>query len=132
MHLPNALGGNVEYSGFAYYASAVHGTVEHGQEIMSILRRMSMTNRRTRTGKVSSRLPFSYFGSVSKVAVVAFCTRTNTFARGFIKCTNAPVNKAVCKAGNGYWSFVCYKDDGRVLFKQNGCDFFTEYNETNK
>lgn len=64
---------------------------------------------------------------MSNVAAVAFFPRSNTTAWAVINSTDAPVNKADGEASNGYRSFVCYKDNGRILFKQNGSDFSTEY-----
>ena len=58
---------------------------------------------------------------------VGFYADTNTTFWVFINSTNARVNAAVGEASNGYRSFVCYADDGRLLCKQNGTDFYTNY-----
>lgn len=130
IHLMNALDGTAESSGFAYYASAVHGNNgaqpdDYANTTVNVYAEWENQNR---TGKLTPQfISFSYFGRVSNAASVVLFTRTNTFVWSFINSTNAPVNKAVGEASNGYRSFVCYKDNCRSLFKQNGSDFYTEY-----
>ncbi|KAM0799160.1 hypothetical protein BDR22DRAFT_822766 [Usnea florida] len=108
IHLVNALDGTAEYSGFAWYASAIDGN--NGSQPNDY-----------------ANITAGVYAEWENQNRTAFFPRSNILAWAFINSTNAPVNKADGEASNGYRSFVCYKDDGRLLFKQNGSDFSTEY-----
>lgn len=61
------------------------------------------------------------------MAVAGVFEDSNTRFWVYINSTNALVNEAVGEASNDYRTFVAYKDDDRLLFKQNGSEFFTIY-----
>ena len=126
----NALGGSFESSGFAYYKSAVQGNngSQPDDYANATVNMYAEWEDQNRTGTLTLQaLAVSYSDCVSEAAFAVLFTRTNTFVWSFINSTNAPVNKVTGEASNGYRCFFCYKDDGRVLFKQNGSDYRTEY-----
>ena len=61
------------------------------------------------------------------VAVLGYFTHVITKFWVFINSTSATVNAAVGEGNNGYRSFTAYKDDGRLLYEQNGSEFFGIY-----
>ena len=75
--------------------------------------------------------PFLYHvhfvGVCLTVAVSGYFPDTNTTFWVFVNSTSVPVNAAVGEASNEYRGFTCYKDDGRLLYKQNGSNFFGIY-----
>lgn len=54
-------------------------------------------------------------------------TNTKWWAFTNATATNAQVNATVGEAGNGERSFVCYKDNGRILYALNDIYFYSFY-----
>ena len=72
-----------------------------------------------------------FFGGdlASNEAVTGNSTVTNTEWWAFVNVT-APtmqVNATVGQAGNGERSFICYKDNGRMLYALNAVYFHSIY-----
>lgn len=59
--------------------------------------------------------------------MVGTFTDTNTTFWVYINTTDAPVNAAVGEASNEYRTFIAYKDDGRLLYRNNECEYFSCY-----
>ena len=129
VHLVNSLKGTKRGSGYAYFADAEDG--ENGAQpdgyAIATVGMYAQWENQNRTGKRT--LYFFDSCSMSEVLTntVGFYADTNTTFWGSINSTNACVNAAVGEASNGYRSFVCYADDGRLLYKQNETDFYTIY-----
>ncbi|KAI9707808.1 MAG: hypothetical protein M1836_000770 [Candelina mexicana] len=97
-------------SGFAYFNSAEDGDDGAQPDDYAVATRniYAQWENQNRTG---------YFAD----------TNTTFWVFININSTTAPVNAVVGEASNGCRTFSAYKDDGRLLFKQNGSDFFGIY-----
>ncbi|KAL8822319.1 MAG: hypothetical protein Q9191_006945 [Dirinaria sp. TL-2023a] len=106
VHLVNYVNGTAVGSGFAYYASAVQGN--------------------------NGAQPNDYAGASVDVDtkwegrnITGYFADTKTLFWVDIHSTSAAVNQAIGIAGNGYRTFDVYKDDGRLLYKEGGVDFYS-------
>ncbi|KAI9712199.1 MAG: hypothetical protein M1812_006933 [Candelaria pacifica] len=111
VRLVNSLKGGTkarEGSGYAYFISAVNGN--HGAQPDDYA--------------VATTNVYAHWENQNRTVLFG---DTNTTFRVNINSTGAPVNAAVGEASNGFRTFICYKDDGGVLFKQNGSVFFGAY-----
>ena len=130
VHLVNSINANgTEGSGFAWYRSAVAGD-EGAQPNDYAVSAMNVYSewecRQNRTGELASNITLQNPISSLK-AVVGFFPDSDTSFWAYVNSTNASVNAAVGEASNGHRTFTVYKDDGRLLFTQNGSNFNSIY-----